>query len=260
MKFFLGTHISAWLSRAEVPLFVSRRTMPKKRFKRATCDWALDSGGFSELTLFGEWTVTPQDYADEVRRYQDEIGRMEWAAIQDWMCEEACIVGGPIAGRTAPGTGKSVREHQRLTTDNLHALRKIAPEVPWAPVLQGFHPEEYFQHAQDYKDSGVDLTEELIVGVGSVCRRQGTTEIADLFADLSGLGINLHGFGVKSGGLKKAAQHLASADSLAWSYCARRLKLLLPECEGLSHKNCANCYTYALQWREKLLNEIPAST
>lgn len=255
MKFYLGTHRAAWLSQTCVPLFVSRRAMPKQRFSRATCRWALDSGGFTELTIHGRWTVEPREYADEVRNYAEEVGRMDWAAIQDWMCEPAVISGGTISGRRAPGTGLSVEEHQHLTTQSLLDLERIAPEVPWSPVLQGWDLSDYAKHLEIYARAGVDLHAYPVVGVGSVCRRQATDEIAEVFAELSRTGLRLHGFGVKRGGLLKAAHHLTSADSLAWSFAARRQKLLLPECEGEQHKNCANCMRWALKWREKIINE-----
>ena len=63
-------------------------------------------------------------------------------------------------------------------------------------------------------------------------------------------GIRLHGFGVKTGGLHLYGRQLASADSMAWSYAARR-QPPLPGCT--SHKNCANCLAYATQWRTRTL-------
>jgi hypothetical protein len=88
------------------------------------------------------------------------------------------------------------------------------------------------------------------VGLGSVCRRQSTTEIAVIVTELARCGLRLHGFGVKTGGLHLYGHLLASADSMAWSYAARR-QPALPGCT--SHKNCANCLTYATQWRHAVL-------
>jgi hypothetical protein len=36
---------------------VRRKTLPKAR-----TGWALDSGGFSELSLYGGWWTTPEEY------------------------------------------------------------------------------------------------------------------------------------------------------------------------------------------------------
>ncbi len=250
MKFFLGTHHAAWLKDSRVPLFVSRRRMPRRPRWRAACEWAMDSGGFSELTMFGRWQTSAEEYAEEVRRWRRDVGGLAWAAAQDWMCEPQVIAGGPIAGRTSPGTGLSVVEHQRRTVENYLLLRRIAPEVPWTPVLQGYEPHEYIDCLRLYADAGVDLRSLPVVGVGSVCRRQHTGGIGGLFRLLHRAGLKLHGFGLKVTGLPTLSPFCESADSLAWSYAARR-RPPLPGCVG--HKNCANCRTYALQWRERLL-------
>ena len=107
----------------------------------------------------------------------------------------------------------------------------------------------------------MDLKKEPLVGVGSVCRRQATTRAAALIHTLRHVdGLSLHGFGWKKSGLLASADDLASADSLAWSYAARR-RPPLPECVG-RHAACNNCLTYALRWRERilcLLGQTPAA-
>src|SRR6266536_4781509 len=92
--FLLGTHQPGWLARLDVPLMVSHRTLhSRRRLPRARCRWALDSGGFTELSLFGRWQTSPTAYADAVARYPDQIGMLAWASPQDWMCEPAIILG-----------------------------------------------------------------------------------------------------------------------------------------------------------------------
>jgi hypothetical protein len=90
--FFVGIHHPGWLRTASMPLFVSdRRLRGYKTLPRAATAWALDSGGFTELSRYGTWDhgPTPARYAARIRRYQDEIGHLAWAAPQDWMCEPA---------------------------------------------------------------------------------------------------------------------------------------------------------------------------
>lgn len=53
----------------------------------------LDSGAYSELDLYGRWTVSTAEYAAAVRRYSDEAGEVERASVQDWMCVDACPPG-----------------------------------------------------------------------------------------------------------------------------------------------------------------------
>lgn len=267
MRFYLGTHIPKWLNDTAETLFVSRRTLVTQReLPKAVAPWALDSGGFSELQMFGEWQTSAMQYSTEVRRFRDVIGNLEWAAIQDWMCEEIVIKGGTTpSGAVFKGTGYSVREHQRRTVHSWHLLRRLAPDIPWVPVLQGQHPDDYLAHADQYHESGTDLTILPLVGVGSVCRRQAMNEAMHILISLNARGIkNLHGFGFKISGLANgAAALLKSADSMAWSRGARFLDRT-PGCEHVFRKAskrgmpspCGNCKRYALIWRERVLRAI----
>lgn len=250
MRFYLGTHQPQWLSRVDVPLFVSRaRLAGRKTFPRARTEWALDSGGFTEITRFGGWRITARQYAAEVQHFQDEIGAMDWAAPQDWMCETLAL----------EATGLDVDAHIRRTVDNLVELRTIAPWLPIVPVVQGFALDDYRRCCDAYDTAGIDLARERIVGLGSVCRRQGTEEAASIVFGVAHHvpGIRLHGFGFKVGGIDLARHALASTDSMAWSFAARR-KPPLPGCNG--HINCANCLRFALQWRSDLLARPSVAT
>jgi hypothetical protein len=246
MVFYLGAHQPHWLWRAGFPLFVSHRQLALRRQLRpASCRWALDSGGFTELSMHGKWVTPAADYAAAVARYAEWIGRPDFAAPQDWMCEPFMI----------ERTGLSVREHQERTVASYLQLRRIAPGLPFIPVLQGWHLADYLACADRYAAAGVDLAGLPLTGLGSVCRRQSTGEIAAIAAVLTRRGIRLHGFGVKTGGLHLYGHLLASADSMAWSYAARR-RPPLPGCTG--HKNCANCLAYATLWRARILTRHAA--
>ena len=242
--FFLGTHQPGWLARLDVPLFVSHRTLrARRRLPRARCWWALDSGGFTELSLFGGWRTTPSEYAAAVARYAAEVGPLAWASPQDWMCEPAMLA----------RTGRSVADHQAATVDNYCTLRQLAPGLPFIPVLQGWRLGDYLACLDRYAAAGIDLAAEPLVGLGSVCRRQASGEIGAIVAELAAAGLRLHGFGVKQRGLARYADRLVSADSLAWSYAARRR----PALAGCTrHRNCANCPRYALAWRARVLADL----
>ncbi|MFD4975321.1 hypothetical protein [Streptomyces sp. NPDC058424] len=95
-------------------------------------------------------------------------------------------------------------------------------ELPWMPVLQGWTPDDYLRHVDMYAVMAIDLTLEPLVGLGAVCRRQRTTEAVRIIETLYGLGIRLHGFGIKTTGLRAAHHLLHSSNSMAWSYSARR--------------------------------------
>src|SRR5690242_4695454 len=210
---FLGTHQPSWLGRYAVPMFISRRRLAeRKSMPRALTPWALDSGGFTELMLHGRWTLSPEAYVAEVRRYAGEVGQLRWAAIQDWMCEPWIL----------KKTGLSVGDHQFRTVANYERLLELAPELPWAPVLQGWEPGDYHRHLDMYASRGHDLRRLPIVGLGSVCRRQHTAEAELLIRELTRGGLRLHGFGFKVQGLARVWDVLSSSDSLAWSFQARR--------------------------------------
>lgn len=238
MRFFLGTHMTGWLATVTAPLFVShRRLAPRKTLPRAAAPWALDSGGFTELNLHGRWTVTPQAYAAAVARYKSEIGGLEWCAPQDWMCEAVVL----------KRTGLTITEHQRRSVQSVADLRGLG--APAIPVLQGWDLDDYLHCVDLYDRAGFDLRNEPVVGLGTVCRRQGTKEATKIVRNLRALGLNLHGFGYKTTGLQACGDALVSADSMAWSLSAR----YRPALPGHTHKTCANCLPYALAWRERLL-------
>jgi len=249
-RFYLGTHMPSWLRLTSVPLFISRNRLTRyKTLPRAIGPWALDSGGFTELQRHGSWDrVSPEQYVDDVRRYRDEIGNLVWAAPQDWMCEPIVIEGGVAGRQRFVGTGLSVYIHQRRTVANLVRLRRLGPDLPFAPVLQGETGADYLRHAQMYETAGIRLADEPLVGIGSVCRRQTVSDIADAIGQLARAGIRLHGFGIKTQGLPLLADDLVSSDSLAWSDRGRHE----PGC-SITHKTEANCLPFALAWRDKVL-------
>jgi hypothetical protein len=241
--FYLGTHMPHWMVTATVPLFVShRRLYGRKRLPRAATRWALDSGAFSEIAAHGRFETTPAEYVRAIRRYQDDIGRLDWAAPQDHMCEPWILAGSHIAD--------TVAEAQRYTVDNYLTLRGIDDTLPIIPVLQGQTIADYENHVAMYAWAGVDLDDEPLVGVGSVCRRQATDDIAQIIATLS-VDLRLHGFGVKSDGIARYGWMLTSADSMAWSSRGRHIY----PCPRGRAKTCANCLHHALDWRANVLRQ-----
>ena len=132
----------------DVPMFISHRTLLKyKKLQPSLTEWCLDSGGFSELTLYNEWRTTPGEYIKAIRRYQDEIGKLNWAAPQDWMCE-------PFMNEK---TGKSVEEHQKLTVENYLELKHRADDLPIIPVIQGWSLDDYLRCVDMFMQAGIDL-------------------------------------------------------------------------------------------------------
>lgn len=254
MRFYLGTHQPGWLGRFDVSMFISDRRLKKYvTLPRALAPWALDSGGFTELSTFGSWDEgpSPVEYFRRTERYARGVGNLQWAAPQDWMCED----------RILAKTGLDVLEHQYRTIESVQVLRSFEPlylPVDYIPVVQGQAPEDYVRHVGMYQAAGIDLSAEPLVGVGSVCRRQGTGEAHEIFKALHAVGVTrLHGFGLKKTGLALYGGLLTSADSMAWSFDARRKP---PMVGCLGHINCANCPRFALRWQREILATIGPSS
>lgn len=268
----------------------ANRLRLQKRWRPALVGvkWALDSGGFTEIQKYGRWRTAPERYVSEIWGWWVAIGAPDFCAPQDWMCEppmlkrtayidgvikpclKTLVTRNPLpfwmdAGArqltleqvlaacpdlTADEEAERVRVHQARTVANLLHLRAIGEGIPFIPVLQGWTAADYLRHVDDYARAGVDLTAEPLVGVGSVCRRQGTDEITTLFRALKARGIRCHGFGLKMSGLRQSAHDIASADSMAWSFQARANGTRLPGC---THLKCNNCPRYALAWYKTVL-------
>lgn len=241
MKFYLGTHRPYWLRYSQfkdIPLFVSDRTLRRyKNLPESITEWACDSGGFTELSTYGEWKTTPHRYAARVRRYMDNIYGFQWASPQDWMCEPWIL----------EKTGKTVTEHQELSIKSLANLRTLSSDIHWVPVLQGWERDDYLRHWEMYEQAGFNLESESIVGLGSVCRRQATKEAEWIVKSLQPL--RLHGFGMKKTAIQNFGSLLSSSDSMAWSYGGR----MKPD-PNCPKKSCANCEHFAIDWYNSVIN------
>jgi hypothetical protein len=259
----LGTHMTSWAGLEYVPgtsvrlpnvLFYSvLRWWKRKRFPKLPPGRVIleDSGGYSALTRYGGYPFTPRQYLEFRKRQRDAWGsQLGWCASMDWMCEPEARM----------RTGLSVGEHQRRTVENWEELRSLgAEEEEVVPVLQGYEPGEHLKHLELYEQRGHDLRKAPVVGVGSICRRQGTDFVFELLEDLHAYGLKVHAFGMSTPGLRRCWPFVVSTDSTAWSLTARRERLLLPECRGSSqteHRNCASCPRWAVAWHQRRLQQL----
>lgn len=238
--FYLGCPSPHWLQQTKTKLFISfARLKHTVKLKQSMGEWALDSGAFSDVSKLGRFSVSSEEYADRVQCLADRIGNMQFACIQDWMCEPYIL----------STTGLSVEQHQRRTVDSFLQLREYAPLINWLPTIQGWQEQDYISHIRMYHTSGINLKSFDLVGIGSVCRRQKTNDAIKIVRTIANLGIKLHGFGVKKLGIiLGAAKTLRSADSMAWSLHARK-RSALPGCE---HANCSSCLRYAERWAAEI--------
>src|SRR5260370_42357164 len=118
LSFYLGAHQPHWLWRAGFPLFVSHRQLARRprSLRPASCRWALDSGGFTELSLHGRWVTTAEAYAAAVTEYAERLGGLGLAA-------PVGRVGEPFLGEA---TGAGGGEHQAPTRANYPELPPVA--------------------------------------------------------------------------------------------------------------------------------------
>lgn len=210
--FFIGLHFPHHAAHFDRSCISINRLRTRK--KPIPCASVLiDSGAFTEIAAHGRYRHDPKEYADALRRLAGVVN-IEAAVSQDFMCESFML----------SKTGLSIPDHQRLTIDRYDALAAEGLSFPIMPVLQGFEPSDYAAHAAAYGDR---LKPGMWVGVGSVCKRNGRPEaiLAVLIAILAVRpDLRLHGFGVKQTSLLHAGVRsiLHSADSMAWSFSARK--------------------------------------
>lgn len=252
--FYLGISSPSWLNFLGVPAFINRRRFErlKRKFPRARTRWGLDSGGYTELELFGGWRMPARDYVALVRFLHNEVGNLDFALVQDW----------PVTVVTNRITGLSIKAHQARTLYSYIELVEMAPDVNWVPVLTGWDPHDFIEMASSYYSCAVDLERLPLVALGGLAARQHLPEVAELVAYFRRCGFRLHGLGFKRSGLSMCAHALASADSQSWSQEARLevrdgARRPTPGCAHTLH--CGNCLHKALEYRDEIMRALPRS-
>lgn len=211
MKFYIGTHMVNHAKHFE-RCFISINILRKRKSDFTVNDWIMDSGAFTEISTHGHYRFPIEVYASEINRWK-LCGNLECAISQDYMCEPFIL----------KKTGMSIGEHQRLTIERYDALKPLI-NTPIMPVLQGYEPNSYVAHLRLYGDR---LEPQMRVGVGSVCKRNANPIEVVMVLDAikrERPDLRLHGFGLKTTALANSyiCSLLYSADSMAWSYRARR--------------------------------------
>jgi hypothetical protein len=210
-QFFIGLHhpSNAW---PFLRSMISIRSLRGRKTGFRVNDWILDSGAFTEISTFGRWKTSVEQYALEINRWQ-ACGNLVAAVTQDLMCEEFILA----------KTGLTVEEHQAETIERYAELVSMT-DVFVLPVLQGFSPKSYAAHVRAYGDLfGCGHW----VGVGSVCKRNTSPgQIEDVLLAIKSerSDLKLHGFGLKLTALESGTVRdlLYSSDSMAWSFHDRK--------------------------------------
>lgn len=212
MKFFIGLHQPSDAKHFDAA-FISVNRLRNRKGPFAVGDWIMDSGAFSTIATHGGYPHPVEEYAEHVKRWKSN-GNLLAAVSQDYMCEPHMLA----------KTGLTIAEHQRLTIERYDALLRCETGCYIMPVLQGYAPEDYVSHIRQY---GSRLAHGAWVGVGSICKRNASPcLILDVLIaiKMERPDLNLHGFGLKTTALAHGTIRalLATADSMAWSFAARR--------------------------------------
>lgn len=213
MRFFTGLHQPSDAQHFDAA-FVNVNRLRSRKGSFTVGDWIMDSGAFTEISTHGHYRHSVAEYASEIRRWAKN-GNLLAAVAQDWMCEPFIVA----------KTGLSVERHQQLTIERYDALlAEDTAGVYVLPVLQGFAPQDYVRHLVAYGDR---IGRGVWVGVGSVCKRNGTPDqVAAVLHAIKTVrpDLLLHGFGLKTTALAHPLVRslLHTADSMAWSFHARK--------------------------------------
>lgn len=204
-----------------------------------------DSGGFHHMASgTGEYRTPNSDYLDYVEEHKPTL----WA-LRDYPCEPQLL----------DKHGRTVREHQRMTTERHIELLDAAEDrgTPGQPVavVQGYTVGQYLSHFDELADHGCLPG---YVGVGTLCRKNQDHEIAQALLAVRkelGHGPGLHAFGVKKSALRfeEVVRAVTSADSQAFDWAESR---------GHGDRDPDESYTYVdalrayLPWRRDLVESV----
>lgn len=214
MRFFIGLHQPSDAKHFD-SCFISVNRLRNRKGPFKVDDWIMDCAGFTTIVMHGGYPHPVEEYAAQIRRWKTN-GNLMAAVSQDYMCEPAML----------KRTGLTVADHQRLTIERYDGLLRCDTGCYIMPVLQGYTPDEYVSHIRQY---GSRLAYGAWVGVGSICKRNASPcLILDVLIAIKTErpDLRLHGFGLKTTALAHGTIRalLETADSMAWSFAARRMK------------------------------------
>lgn len=232
-RFFVGLHQPSDARHFE-SAFISVNRLRNRKGPFEVGDWIMDSGAFTEISTHGTYRHDVSEYAGQILRWSKN-GRLLAAVAQDWMCEPWIV----------SRTGLTVLRHQQLTVERYDLLVKHdTGGVYIMPVLQGYEPSDYIRHLEMYSDR---IAFGAWVGVGSICKRNGDPRaVASVLFAIKKFrpDLRLHGFGLKATALGDPLirSMLFTADSMAWSFAARR------------EKRNPNDYREAIRWHGVIMS------
>jgi hypothetical protein len=156
----------------------------KKELPKCRGKFLMDSAGFTELSNYGKYTFDIPEYLSCVRRFNPD-----YFVNMDWMCEPSII----------QKTKENIQYHINATIENYYDMIQQLTEDEIRrsiPVIQGWCIQDYLYCIEGYEKNGLIMP---YMGIGSICRRGSTREIAKIISIIKGElpNVKLHGFGVK---------------------------------------------------------------
>lgn len=230
-SFFIGLcelHHAKYFQRC----FISVNRLKRRKSDFEVNDWIMDSGGFNEISRYGEYRDNVETYAALIDRWS-RCGNLLAAVAQDYI----------VSPPTLKKTGKTVSELQKMSVDRYNALLRVVEGRHYImPVIHGITPEDYVEHLRMYGDR---FRPGMYIGVGSLVKISAKPDIVGpilkaIRAERPDL--KLHAFGVKLTGLKDQGvrDEIVTSDSMAWAFAARM--------EGRN----SNCWKEADAYRKKV--------
>lgn len=207
----------------------------RKRFKltRPPADHVssicIDSGGFTAARQWGKYPWSVQQYADFIGDVSRDVA-LDFCAIMDYACE-------PSVNREIY---RSNKDRIKATIRNETECMRVAPDLPWLPVLQG---DNQIERAFDIAiRQRVGMLPGKYAGVGSVCGRgrAGAVETILFYRDQLP-GVKFHCFGMHVQALDNdfVFDAIKSWDSYGWNWGRGATKKEMPwekhKREGESH-------------------------
>lgn len=255
--YFLGCNFPEKIAGLNCPVMISVNGFFKRRGNSYTCRKALfdggnqpviiDSGAFSRISRLYSYKnhLPTRTYAQVIWRFKNCCNLVA-VVVQDYMCESYIL----------SITGLDIPTHQRLTlhrydrlVQELDKLAQSTGEAPpyIMPVLQGYEPDDYMRHLDNY---GGSIKTGDWVGIGSVCKRNSNP--GSIWAILHRLPTDFryHGFGVKrtalvDGAIRSCFYSVDSqADSLGSYGLPRKQKKY----------QYANDWNHALNYRQSVID------
>jgi hypothetical protein len=174
----------------------------------------VDSGAYDLITRHGRHLDTPEQYVRAVRGYDVRIGNLQSAAPQDWPTEDEALA------RSGAGVAEHIDWSVQSYLDVTAWWQRLAPDrrCPFRSVVQGKGVRDYLRCWDLFELRGVDLARVELIGVGSVCHRERSPEIADIVAALrERTTARLHGFGVLSPPDRCRGVRVSVASIVVWT-------------------------------------------